>query len=180
MCVRRLEQDQNPPYNKEQALRLYPEQSVLDDLVVKDTVRFQQALEKIGGPFLDDASRQRFFKQHENEPIQRFHESFQAPLNASDAAAAVGLETEALLTQIREKTELKKLGITNPHRRKRHVKRDAWTSNFDDVISALNTPDSTLPPVVQRPNLSLGSLLTFLIQTSVQQLKHHSTKHLVT
>ena len=93
-----IEQDQNPPYNKEQALRLYPEQSVLDDLVEKDTIRFQQALEKIGGPFADDTSRQRFFKKLENEPIQRFHEAFQAPLNASYAAAAIGLaETEAFL-----------------------------------------------------------------------------------
>ena len=151
-----IEQDQNPPYNKEQALRLYPEQSVLDDLVLKDTVRFQQALEKIGGPFADDASRQRFFKQHENEPIQRFHESFQAPLNASDAAAAVGLETEAFLTQIREKQSLKNLGLQTLIDENGTVKRDAWTSNFDDVISALNTPDSILPPVVQRPELIPG------------------------
>ena len=151
-----IEQDQNPPYNKEQALRLYPEQSVLDDLVVKDTVRFQQALEKIGGPFLDDASKQRFFKQHENEPIQRFHELFQAPLNASDAAAAVGLETEALLTQIREKQSLKNLGLQTLIDENGTVKRDAWTSNFDDVISALNTPDSVLPPVVQRSELIPG------------------------
>ena len=111
-----IEQDDNPPYNKEQALRLYAKQSVLDNLVAKDTLRFQQALEKIGGPFVDDASRQHFFKQHENEPIQRFHESFQAPLNASAAAAAVGLETEAFLTQIRVKQSLKKLRTPNTHR----------------------------------------------------------------
>ena len=47
-----IEQDDNPPYNKEHALRLYPEQSVLDALVAKDTERFQQALEKIGGAVL--------------------------------------------------------------------------------------------------------------------------------
>ncbi|MXV76604.1 hypothetical protein F4Z99_20345, partial [Candidatus Poribacteria bacterium] len=151
-----IEQDENPPYNKEQALRLYPEQSVLDELLQKDTVRFQQALEKIGGPFADDASRQRFFKQHENEPIQRFHELFQAPLSASDAAAAVGLETEAFLTQIREKQSLKNLGLQTLIDVNGTVKRDAWTSNFDDVIAALNTPDSVLPPVVQRPELIPG------------------------
>ena len=147
-----IEQDDNPPYNKEQALRLYAKQSVLDNLVAKDTLRFQQALEKIGGPFGDDASRRRFFKQHENEPIQRFHESFQTPLNASDAAAAVGLETEAFLTQIRVKQSLKNLGLQTLTDVNGTVKRDAWTSNFHDVISALNTPDSTLPPVVQRPD----------------------------
>ncbi len=152
-----IEQNENQPYNKEQALRLYAKQSVLDNLVAKDTLRFQQALEKIGGPFSDDASRQRFFKQHENEPIQRFHESFQAPLNASDAAAAVGLETDALLTQIREKQSLKNLGLQTLVDVNGTVKRDAWTSYFDDVISALNTPDSTLPPVVERPERIPGA-----------------------
>ena len=151
-----IEQDDNPPYNKGQALRLYPEQSVLDELLQKDTERFQQALEKIGGPFADDASRQRFFKQHENEPVQRLHELFQAPLDASDAAAAVGLETDAFLTQIREKQSLKNLGLQTLTDVNGTVKRDAWTSNFDDVISALNTPDSDLPPVVQRPELIPG------------------------
>ena len=152
-----IEQDDNPPYNKEQALRLYPEQSVLDELLQKDTVRFQQALEKIGGPFTDDASRERFFKQHENEPVQRFHEAFQAPLNASHAAAAVGLETEAFLTQISEKQSLKNLGLQTLIDVNGTVKRDAWTSNFEQVISALNTPDSVLPPVVERPERIPGA-----------------------
>ena len=151
-----IEQDDNPPYNKAQALRLYPEQSVLDALVAKDTLKFQQALEKIGGPFADDASRQRFFKQHENEPVQRFHEAFQAPLSASDAAAAIGLETAAFLAQIREKQSLKNLGLQTLIDVNGTVKRDAWTSNFDDMISALNTPDSDLPPVEQRPELIPG------------------------
>ena len=151
-----IEQDDNPPYNKEHALRLYPEQSVLDDLLQKDMERFQQALGKIGGPFADDASRQRFFKQHENEPVQRFHELFQAPLSASHAAAAVGLETEAFLTQIRKKQSLKNLGLQTLIDTNGTVKRDAWTSNFADMISALNTPDSTLPPVAQRPELIPG------------------------
>ena len=152
-----IEQDDNPPYNKAHALRLYPEQSVLDELLQKDTERFQQALEKIGGPFADDVSRQRFFKQHENEPVQRFHESFQAPLSASDAAAAVGLETDAFLTQIREKQSLKNLGLQTLTDVNGTVKRDAWTSNFEQVISALNTPDSVLPPVVQRPERIPGA-----------------------
>ena len=152
-------QNENPPYDKEHALRLYPEQSELDDLVAKDTERFQQALEKIGGPFADDASRQRFFKQHENEPIQRFHEAFQAPLDASDAAAAVGLETEVFLTQIREKQSLKNLGLQTLIDVNGTVKRDAWTSNFDDMIAALNTPDSALPPTGQRPEIVPGEFV---------------------
>ncbi|MCY3551714.1 MAG: leucine-rich repeat domain-containing protein [Candidatus Poribacteria bacterium] len=152
-----IEQDDNPPYNKEQALRLYAKQSVLDNLVAKDTLRFQQALEKIGGPFADDASRQHFFKQHESEPIQRFHESFQAPLNVRHAAAAVGLETEAFLAQVRVKQSLKNLGLQTLTDMNGTVKRDAWTSNFHDLISALNTPDSVLPPIVQRPERIPGA-----------------------
>ena len=152
-----IKENPNPPYNKEQALRLYPEQSVLDELLQKDTLRFQQALEKIGGPFADDASRQRFFKRHENEPVQRFHEAFQVPLDASHAAAAIGLETEKFLTQIREKQSLKNLGLQTLIGVNGTVKRDAWTSNFDDVISALNTPDSVLPPVVERPERISGA-----------------------
>ena len=151
-----IKQDENPPYNKEHALRLYPEQSVLDELLQKDTVRFQQALEKIGGTFADDASRERFFKQHENEPIQRFHELFQAPLNAAHAAASVGLETDAFLTQIREKQSLKNLGLQTLIDVNGTVKRDAWTSNFEQMISALNTPDNVLPPIVERPELIPG------------------------
>ena len=152
-----VEQDQNPSYNKEQVLRLYPEQSKLDELLQKDTQRFQQALEKIGGPFTDEASKQRFFKRHENEPVQRFHEAFQAPLDASHAAAAVGLETAEFLTQIREKQSLKNLGLQTLTSVNGTVKRDVWTSNFDDVISALNTPDSVLPPVVERPEIIPGA-----------------------
>ena len=110
----------------------------------------------MGGPFSDDASKQQFFKRCENEPIQRFYELFQAPLNAAHAAASVGLETDAFLTQIREKQSLKNLGLQTLIDVNGTVKRDAWTSNFDQVISALNTPDSTLPPVVERPELIPG------------------------
>ena len=154
-----IEQDQNPPYDKTQALRLYPEQSVLDELLQKDTNRFLQALEKIGGPFADEASRQQFFKRHENEPIQRFHEVFQGPLDASHAAAAVGLETAEFLTQISEKQSLKNLGLQTLIDENGTVKRDAWTSNFADIISALNTPDSGLPPEDQRPGLIPGEIV---------------------
>ena len=41
-------QNQNPPYNKVQALRLYPGQEKFDDLLIEDTTRFQEALAKIG------------------------------------------------------------------------------------------------------------------------------------
>ena len=138
-----VEQNENPPFDKDQVLRLYVETSEMDAFVEKDTERYRQALEATGDIFGGI------------EPVQRFHEAFQGPLGAAYAAAAVGLETEIFLGKIREDVRLQNLGLQVLENGT--MKRDAWTSNFDDVISALNTPDSTLPPVVQRPELIPGA-----------------------
>ncbi len=139
-----VEQADNPPFNKERALDLYVEKTEMDDLVAEDMERFRVALEETGGVFGGI------------EPVQRLHEAFQAPLSAAHAAAAVGLETETFLEKIRENVGLQNslgtLALENGT-----VKRDAWTSNFHDVISALNTPDSELPPVVERPERIPGA-----------------------
>ena len=37
------------------------------------------------------------------------------------------------------------------------IKRDAWTSSFHDVIASLDSPDSVLPPVVERPEIIPGA-----------------------
>lgn len=145
-----IEQNQNPPYNKVQALRLYPLQSVLDNLLQRDTERFQSALAKIGEPFANEGSRNQFFEKHKNEPIQRFHEAFRAELDVSYAAATVGLETEAFLTQIREKQSLIDLGLAPLLEENGTVKRDAWTSNFHDVLAALFDPEYVPPEREER------------------------------
>ncbi|RKU38488.1 hypothetical protein C6496_06685 [Candidatus Poribacteria bacterium] len=137
-----VQQNPNPPYNKAQALRLYTEKVVMDALVSEDTQRYRQALEAAGDIFGGI------------EPVQRFHEAFQSPLDASHAAAAVGLETETFLAEIRESTSLQNLGLLVLENGT--IKRDTWTTNFEQVISALNTPDSDLSPVVQRPELIPG------------------------
>ena len=137
-----VEQNENPPFDKDRALRLYVEKTVMDGLVEEDTHRYRQALEATGDVFGGI------------EPVQRFHEAFQAPLGASHAAASVGLETEVFLDKIRENVSLQNLGLQVLENGT--VKRDVWTSNFDDVISVLNTPDSSPPPVVQRPELIPG------------------------
>ena len=54
----------------------------MDALVQEDMDRYRGALEATGGT-VDGI-----------EPIQRFHEVFQGPVDASYAAAVVGLETE--------------------------------------------------------------------------------------
>ena len=72
-----FEQNPNPPYDKDQALRLYAEKVVMDALVSEDTQRYRQALGAAGDIFGGI------------EPVQRLHEAFQAPLDAPHAAASV-------------------------------------------------------------------------------------------
>ena len=122
---------------KDQGLRLYVEQSVMDDLVEEDTKRYREALEKTGGVFGGI------------EPVHRFHEAFQGPVDAAHAAAAVGLETEMFLEKIRENPSLQRLGLSALESENGDVKRDAWTSNFADVISAIY--DDLVPPLPPDP-----------------------------
>ena len=137
------EQSENPPFDKDRVLRLYVEKSEMDALIEEDTDLYRQALEATGDVFGGI------------EPVQRFHEAFQAPLDASHAAAAAGVETEVFLGRIRENTSLQNLGLLVLE--SGTVKRDTWTTNFEQVISVLNTPDSDLPPVVQRPERIPGA-----------------------
>ena len=134
---------------KDQGLRLYVEQSVMDDHVEEDTKRYREALEKTGGVFGGI------------EPVHRFHEAFQGPVDAAHAAAAVGLETEMFLEKIREKPSLQRLGLSALESENGDVKRDAWTSNFSAVISALNSPDDTVTrPVEPVIDLRPGDLVS--------------------
>ena len=54
--------------------------------------RYREALEATGGAIGGV------------EPISRFHEAFQGPVDAGYAAAVVGLETETFLEKVRENT----------------------------------------------------------------------------
>ena len=115
---------------KDQGLRLYVEQSVMDDLVAEDTEHYREALEATGGVFGGI------------EPVHRFHEAFHRTVGAAHAAAAVGLETETFLQEIRDKESLRSLGLAVLFNGG-DMSRDAWTSNFDAVIAALHSPDDT-------------------------------------
>ena len=121
---------------RDQGLRLYVEQSEMDELVEEDTERYRVALEATGGVFGGI------------EPVHRFYEAFQNPVDAAHAAAAVGLGTEAFLEKIRENPSLQRLGLSALESENGDVKRDAWTSNFADVISAIyfDYPVPPLPP----------------------------------
>lgn len=139
-----VEQADNPPYNKERVLDLYVEKTVMDGLVGEDTQRYREALEAAGGVFGGI------------EPVQRFHEVFQGPLDAAYAAASVGLEAETFLERISRNTTLQNL-LGALVLENGAIKRDAWTSAFHDVVAALDSSDTVLPPVEQRPERIPGA-----------------------
>ncbi len=143
-----IESNATPAYDKEQALRLYVEQAELDALLQGDTDRYRGALEATGGAFGGI------------EPISRFHEVFQGPVDAAYAAAVVGLETEAFLEKIRENIGLQNIGLLVLDSPNGSMKRDAWTSNFRDILFALDFPqlvDKT--PVVPEPDRLPGAFV---------------------
>ena len=134
-----VEQNPNPPFNKDRALRLYIEKAEMDELLAEDTARYRQALEKTGDVFGGI------------EPVQRFHEAFRRPLDAAHAAASVGLETADLLQKVRENASLKNLGLAVLTGASGTVKRDTWTSNFSEIVAVLSSPDSNVvKPIVPR------------------------------
>ena len=132
-----IEQTENPVYDKPQALRLYVEKSVMNEHLSNDAERYKSALEATGGVFGGI------------EPVHRFYEAFQEPLDASHAAASVGLETAAFLKEIDEKSSLQNLGLTGLLSGG-NVQRDAWADRFPEVILALNSTDT---PFVPTPNI---------------------------
>ena len=144
-----IETDSTPA--KEQALRLYVEKSEMDVRLEEDIEKYRGALEETGGTF-DDI-----------EPIQRFHEVFQGTVDASYAAAVVGLETEAFLEKINENVGLQNAGLLVLASPNGSVKRDTWTASFRDIVSALNFPTAlVVPPVVTPPEQKPDTVVRIL------------------
>ena len=145
-----IESATNPPYNKAQALRLYVQKSVMDARVSEDTETYRVALEATGGDFGGV------------EPVSRFHEAFQGPIDAAYAAAVVGLQTEVFLARVRENTGLQNVGLLALDSANGSVKRDTWTSSFRDIISALDYPDRVVaPPDITQPDVLPGGQVHF-------------------
>ena len=141
-----IESNTNPAYDKAQALRLYVEQSKMDTLLGEDMDRYRVALTKTGGA-VDDI-----------EPISRFHEAFEGPVDAAYAAAVVGLETEVFLNKIKENVGLQNLGLLVLE--SGNMKRDTWTSSFGDIVFALDFPEQFTPPtVITPPERSPGTVV---------------------
>ena len=122
-----VQKNPNPPFNKDRALQLYTDKATMDRLLSEDTARYRKALKLTGDVFGGI------------EPVQRFHETFQRPVDAAYAAAAVGLETETFLKKIRVSTNLKILGVLVLENGT--MKRDTWTSKFSEIVFALDFPD---------------------------------------
>ena len=133
---------------KVQALRLYVEKAKMDALLAEDTQTYRRALEATGGVFGGI------------EPVYRFYKAFENPVDAAHAAAAIGLETETFIEKIREKPSLQRLGLRTLESANGNVKRDAWTSNFSEVVSALNTPENTVRPPTPVDDLRPGDLIS--------------------
>ena len=156
---------------RDQGLRLYVEQSDMDELVEEDTERYRVALEATGGVFGGI------------EPVHRFHEAFQGPVDAAHAAAAVGLETEAFLKEIDENSSLQNLGLAGLLG-DGNVSRDAWTSSFTEVISALNSPDDTttqpVDPVIDLRPGDLVSIPDPNLRTVIEELLGKAPGALIT
>ena len=143
-----IESNTAPAYDKEQALRLYVEQSEMDALLQEDTDRYRQALAATGGEFGGI------------EPISRFHEVFQGEIDAAHAAAVVGLETVVFLEKIRENVGLQNIGLLVLDSPNGSMKRDAWTSSFRDILFAINFPELVdKTPVVPDPDRLPGAFV---------------------
>ncbi len=143
-----IESNPNPPYNKAQALRLYVEKSDMDALVEKDMEKYRAALAATGGVFGGV------------EPVSRFHEAFQGPVDAAYAAAVVGLETDTFLERVRENTGLQNVGLLALDNEDGSVNRDTWASSFRDVMYALDYPQQVgdLPDITQ-PEVIPGTVV---------------------
>ncbi len=128
------EKKEDPPFDKGEVFRLYVPQNEMDGYLRQDTQRFKAALEATGNAFDVDGT----------EPVQFLSERFKDPLNAAHAAAAVGLETEVLRDKIEKNSSLQN-GLANLLIDGGTVKRDAWTSNFEAVVTCLYGDDCVTP-----------------------------------
>ncbi len=139
----------DPVFDKAHALRLYVPQAEMDEYLHGDMQHFKKALEKTGN----------VFDRLGKELVERFYEVFQGPLDAAHAAAAVGLETEVLLAEIRKNPSLQNLGLTSLLGDDGNVQRDVWTSNFEAVVACLYSDNCVVPVSTLIPDANLHAVI---------------------
>ena len=150
-----IERAKTPAYDKAQALRLYVPHAEMEDYVLQDIERYKVALEATGDTFGGLV-----------EPVHRFHEVYRDALDAGHAAAAVGLQTDAFLSEIDKKPSLQNLGLTRLLSGG-NVQRDTWTDIFQPVMTALNT--KYIPPI-----LPSAPTITSIIEGDTQLTIHYT------
>ena len=141
-----IQSAKDPDFDKAQALRLYVSHAVMQEYVEQDTERYKVALEATGDTFGGLV-----------EPVHRFHEVYRNALDAGYAAAAVGLQTDAFLSEIDQKPSLQNLGLAGLLSGG-NVQRDTWSEQFESIVIALNTEDT--PPPVPEPTLDPDPIVT--------------------
>ena len=156
-----IDQNRNPSYDKAQALRLYAEKPEMESLVREDIARYRRAIAAAGGVFGG------------SEPIQQLVKQFEGPLDATHAAAEVGLETDDFLKKIRENSTLQNAGLLVLGVEKGTVKRDAWESQFGTVASSVNLkPLTSKSEQIRRSELDIAANLE---SEEFKQLRTHAT-----
>ena len=150
----------NPPYDKAQALRLYAEKSDMDSLLREDIDRYKRAIAVAGGVFGG------------SEPIQQLVRQFESPLDAVHAAAEVGLEAASFLKKIRENSTLQNSGLMILGVEKGSIKRDAWESQFEEVVSALNLSEQeVIFELIEGMKFANGTKVQFIAKSDIEALR---------
>ena len=138
----------NPSYNKGQALRLYAGPQVTTSLIQADMSRYNEALELTGNSTTDI------------EPISRFHEAYHASVDATYAAAVLGMKTELLLDKVDSNAGLQTIISLVSNGKNGSISRDIWELNFQSIVSVLNYPPTIVDSPVRDPqDVSPGGIV---------------------
>ena len=144
--------------DRDKVLALYAAQEPLDQLIEKDSKRFQTALERAGARVPVSAT---------NESIRSLSRKFNAELTVTEAAAEAGLEADEFLSRLNRSPLLASLGFGQLLVSGGGIKRDAWDRQFADVVRELRLGDYipavsavTQSPPVQLRTAGSGAALT--------------------
>ena len=83
--------------------------------------------------------------------MHRFHEKFQEALDASHAAASLGLQESVFVKAIDENSGLQELGLAGLLSGG-NVKRDAWTADFSEIVACVYNDECPIPMSVPLPD----------------------------
>ena len=143
------------PFDREKTLAVYPAQETVDQLISRDTRRFEQAVELLGA---GSGSAQ-------TEPITALTRRFLAEMSVAQAAAESGLETEAFQARVSKSPRLLSLGYGQLLVANGGIKRDSWDKNFGSLVRELDLGQHVATVIIlprrslqdgRQPNLARG------------------------